>query len=385
MKKLKILYIGSANSIHVERMMIWLTGRGHEVSILTNTPKKIPGVMIYDIQRQADLRPRLERYKDAYFNINWKWLLKLNEIIRVKKMVDEIKPDIVHSHTLWYPGYLGVYLCFHPYVITVLNGDVLWKKENVDFSERVRTKWAIKRADLITGESQTLMDACVRHGADKSKVHVTRNGGIDLTRFNCNGDKAGIRRELKLPLKANIILSPRNTGWFYNLDKIVKAIPKVIKSVGNVTFVFIWHSPDTDKGNELLGLASSLGVKDAVKIVGYVNHDVVAMYHRASDVMVSVSDRDSGPVALQEAMACGDVPVISDLPSVREWIQDGWNGLLVDPTNIDQIADSIVTLVKNEEMSKAFAERNWRLIQEKGDQKYWMKKMEDMYYSLIKY
>jgi hypothetical protein len=56
---------------------------------------------------------------------------------------------------------------------------------------------------------------------------------------------------------------------------------------------------------------------------------------------------------------------------------------LVDPNNIDQIADSIVTLLKKEEMRKTFAERNWQLIQEKGDQEYWMKKMEDMYYSLL--
>ena len=134
MKKLKILHVGWANSIHVERMINWLASKGHEISILTNTPKEIPGVTVHDLRRKSDLRPRLERYKDAYLNINWKWLLKVNEIIRVRKMVDEIKPDIVHSHTLWYPGYLGVYLRFHPYVITVLDGDVLWKKENVGFT-----------------------------------------------------------------------------------------------------------------------------------------------------------------------------------------------------------------------------------------------------------
>ena len=89
------------------------------------------------------------------------------------------------------------------------------------------------------------------------------------------------------------------------------------------------------------------------------------------------------PMGLQEAMACGDVPVINDLPSIREWVKDGWNGLLVDPNNIDQIADSIVTLLKNEEMRKTFAERNWQLIQEKGDQEYWMRKMEELYYLLL--
>jgi len=99
--------------------------------------------------------------------------------------------------------------------------------------------------------------------------------------------------------------------------------------------------------------------------------------------MVSVSQYDSGPVALQEAMACGDVPVISDLPSVREWITDDWNGLLVDPENVDQIADSIIDLLQNDTKRDRFAEINWKLIQEKGDQEFWMGKMEKLYYEVF--
>lgn len=108
-----------------------------------------------------------------------------------------------------------------------------------------------------------------------------------------------------------------------NLDKIVKAMSRVISKVKNVFFIFIWHGHDTDKENELTTLATKLGVQKIIRIIGFVNHDMVALYHKASDVMVSVLQYNFGPVALQEAMACGDVPVISDLPSVREWITDG--------------------------------------------------------------
>jgi len=219
---------------------------------------------------------------------------------------------------------------------------------------------------------------------DKNRIFITRGWGVDLKKFNCNGNKTEIRQKLNLPLNSKIVLSPRNTGWFYNLDKIVKAIPKVKNKVGGVCFVFIWHGHDPEKEKELIKLASQLGVLNAINIVGFVDHDKVALYHKASDAMISVSQYDSGPVALQEAMACGDVPVISNLPSVREWITDGWNGLLVDPNNIDQIADSVIELLTNETKRKIFAERNWKLIQEKGDQEYWMGKMEELYYSLVK-
>ena len=126
-----------------------------------------------------------------------------------------------------------------------------------------------------------------------------------------------------------------------------------------------------------------ISIQKNIKIVGFVNHDKVALYHKASDVMVSVSKYDSGPVALQEAMACGNVPVISDLPSVRELITNDWNGILVNPNNVDQIADAVIGLLKNDKKRKSYAERNWKLIQEKGDQEYCMAMIEKLYYSVI--
>lgn len=383
---MKICHIGWENSIHVERLLRWFAGKGHDISIITNKPKDLEGVKVYDIRRKIDNRTRWERYKNLSFNIGW--VHNLYQIFRVRKMVDEIDPDIVHSHSLWYPGYLGVYIKGYPFVITVFDGDVLWEKDvigrRVSFYSKVRTKLGIKKANLITGESQELMNACIKKGAGNNKVHITRAWGVDLKLFNCNGDKTEIRRKLFLPEDYNIVLSPRNnTTAFYNLDKIVKAIPKIISKIENVYFVFIWHEDNPEKEKELNNLALKLSVNDHLIIVGFVNHNKVALYHKASDIMVSVSQFDSGPVALQEAMACGNVPVISDLPSVREWITNDLNGILVDPNNVDQIADSIIRLLENDEMRKTFSERNWKLIQEKGDQEQWMGKMEELYYSLL--
>ena len=385
-KRINICHIGWAHSIHVERLMSWLARKGHDISIITNSPKVIQGVKVLDIRRKPDNRSRWERYKDLQFNIGW--IQNLHQIARIRKMVDEISPDIVHSHSLWYPGYLGVYITGYPFVITVLDGDVLWTKKDIgrklSIYDKYRTKRALRKADLVTGESEVLINAVIKHGVNRNKVFVSRNYGVYLDKFNCNDHMSLIRRNLNLPKSFKIVLSPRNTGDMYNLDKIMKAIPMVTSKVKDVYFVFIWHGDNPDKEKELTNLASKLGVLGKIKIVGFVNHDKVALYHKASDVMVSVSQYDSGPVALKESMACGNVPVISDLPSVREWIKDGWNGILVDPNNVDQIADSIIKLLENDQMRKTFADRNWKLIQEKGDQEYWMGRMEGLYYELLK-
>lgn len=376
---MKICHIGWPTSPHVASWVCWLAQRSHENHFIADSPADIDGITVHIIQRDFhDPRPRWNRFRDFSFHdyrlAKWAWL-------RLK--IREIQPDILHSHSLWYPGYLGLFTGFHPWVVTVFNGDVLWKPEGRPWIDRLRTRIALRKADLVTGVSKTLVSACQRLGADSHKTQVIRRG-VQLSLFNCDRPKAEVRHELGLPVDVPIVLSPRSlTTADYNVEAIVESIPLVRQRVSNVLFVFIYLGAANERDVKLHRRTKELEVTDAVQFVGRVTCEKVQLYHRAADVMISAALMDSGPVALQEAMACGDVPVISDLPCVREWITDGWNGLLVDPENIDQIAESITRLLQNEEVRKSFAERNWKLIQEKGDQDYWMGKMEELYYRLI--
>lgn len=110
MRKLKICNIGWAYSIHVERWLKWFAAKGHEISIITDVPKEIERVAVYNINERPADKSRLERYKELHFNFYCPPLYNLNQIIRLRKLIRKIRPDIVHSHSLWYPGYLGIYL-----------------------------------------------------------------------------------------------------------------------------------------------------------------------------------------------------------------------------------------------------------------------------------
>jgi colanic acid/amylovoran biosynthesis glycosyltransferase len=64
----------------------------------------------------------------------------------------------------------------------------------------------------------------------------------------------------------------------------------------------------------------------------------------------SRGDRDGIPVVLMEAMACG-VPVISgDLPAIRELIEHGESGMLVDGTNAADVACAMEELERDSEL-----------------------------------
>lgn len=377
-KKLRICHIGWASSPHTARWVKWLAKRGHDSFLITDQGE-IEGVKTYVIPHSfgEDKRPRWKRYMQLSIND-----FRIQRIRWISNLVKEINPDILHSHALWYPGNLGVFLRVKNFVVTVMNGDILYHHgKDASLAHHLFVMFAMKKAKLITGVSQTLINAAQIHGANKKKTYVVRRG-VDFSLFNANRDKQEIRK--KLGLKSQyIVLSPRYLALKANISTLIHAVPYVLKKIRDVQFVFIYPSGG-DELTKLKMLAEDLMVSEKLLFIGTIPHEQVPLYHTAADVMVSIPLADSGPVALQEAMACGAVPILSDLPCVREWIEHDVNGMLVKAKDKEKLAEYIIDLLVNDEKRKKFSEINKKLIEERGETNKIMEEVERLYYYILK-
>ena len=86
--------------------------------------------------------------------------------------------------------------------------------------------------------------------------------------------------------------------------------------------------------------AERLGIADHCTFHGAVTPARVEEFVGASDVYVSVSESDGVSLALLEALALGAVPVLSDIPANRPWVNDGATGILVEIDAAD-VSDGI--------------------------------------------
>jgi glycosyltransferase involved in cell wall biosynthesis len=98
-----------------------------------------------------------------------------------------------------------------------------------------------------------------------------------------------------------------------------------------------------------------------------------------ADIYVSTSLYDGTSVSLLEAMGSGAFPVVTDIPSNREWITDAENGFLVPTGDESILAGKIVEAIRNKGLLVQANEKNRALIEQKANWKTNIGKIADIY------
>ncbi len=138
---------------------------------------------------------------------------------------------------------------------------------------------------------------------------------------------------------------------------LVRAIPTVLRSVPKATFVIAGRGfHDGESPESIMELARSLRVAHALRCPGWVNGVMKESLLRESDVFVLPSYFEALPVALLEAMARG-VPVIATrVGGIPDVIEDGVNGLLVDPGRPEPLARAIIAMLTDDALRSRLRE-----------------------------
>ncbi|MBI3596524.1 MAG: glycosyltransferase family 4 protein [Nitrospirae bacterium] len=378
MRKLKICYIGWAYSIHLQRFAGWFAKRGHEITLITDRYSPIDGVKQYEVDSHKFRNKRIE-YVYNYFYYNFKLFRRLSNLAKIRTIIKKENPDIIHLHTLYFPAQLGVFTRRRPLIVMPWNGDIIWKKNRSIFRP-ILVRYALWKADVISAQTEYLREQCiVKYGARPDKINIIQFG-VELDKFKKDIKEDKLRNDLQLN-DNSIAISTRNIS--YNVLNIVRAIPYVIKQIPNARFIFIWP-PNDPLETELKDLVDRLKISKCVRLIGSVDREKIPSYLSIADVFVSISLIETFPQSVLEAMAMGVIPVMGDIPPIKVYLEDNFNGFLVEPENISEIAAGIVKAIEMDEATKqVFIERNLNIVKEKADFTKEMEKMERLYYRLV--
>ena len=165
---------------------------------------------------------------------------------------------------------------------------------------------------------------------------------VDVHRFNPQVDGSAMRERLKIPPEQPAALL---------VGRIVphKGVEHFIEAARHLPDVQLLVAGEGSSWESMERLAQSLHVKDRVRFLGRVSQESLPKIYAACDLFVlpSVSRLEAFGIVALEAMATGKPVVVTDIPGVREVIEDGREGLLADPVNPEDLAEKMRRLVED--------------------------------------
>ena len=154
---------------------------------------------------------------------------------------------------------------------------------------------------------------------------------------------------------------------------MVQIAKEVLSKTDKVRFELAGEGPERDK---ILRLIEEYNLQQRFILRGFID-DVETFYH-GLDIYINTSLHEGFPMSLLEAMACGLPIVAPKVGGIREMINDGHEGYLVEGRNPKEYSDKCMELIKN----KQLIQRMGAASREKINNEYSMDSMANNYYRL---
>lgn len=116
-----------------------------------------------------------------------------------------------------------------------------------------------------------------------------------------------------------------------------------------------------------------------VWISEYLTHEQMLRLHSRARVYLAVSISDAISTSMLEAIAMGAFPIQTNTSCCDEWITDGEGGFIVDPGDVEGIAECIRMAVTDDILVDRAAELNWATVQKRLDQREVARQVHDLY------
>lgn len=348
-----LCFLGDAGSIHLQRWLTYFSSAGHQVDVISFRPCTIPGVKVHLLASGKSGR-----------------LPYLMGITRIRQVLKEIQPDILHAHYATSFGLLAVLSGFRPLVVSAWGSDVLVAPEK-SFWLRQIVQLVLREADALTSDSAYMSFRMEELLNSEKKRLMTVTMGVSREWFDSIPDTE------KDPWQ---IVSLRGHQEIYNIDVIIRSMVEVIQVLPEAKLVIAGEGPQT---SSLKSLANSLGLDKNIEFVGQLPHAKVQDYLNESAISVSVPTSDATAVSLLETMACGSFPVLSDVPANREWVEDGVNGLIVPAKDVHALARALIRSLQDSAIREEAISINREKILAKAIWEDNMAEVESLYRELL--
>ncbi len=277
---------------------------------------------------------------------------------RTNKAIKRFDPDIILGYRTTSYGFIATRFSKKAKIVITMQGvsDIFpWEHWTSPIKKRLQRS-AFNRASLIQAWGMTQQQYALLNGADPNKMFVLPRG-INLNQFKLNNERQ--RNQI------NWIVS-RSLSDDYNHELLINSFATFISSDFRTHHLYIAGEGILEKKLKLL--VQNLNLGGNITFLGRISNIELSQQLYNAHIYISLPVTEGVSASLLEAMACGCIPIVSDLPSNREWINNGVNGVLTKIDKIESVVESFNRLFSTLEKFETKLFSNRQVVELKGDQ-----------------
>lgn len=323
---------GGAETLCVN-LVIALSKLGYEVKIIT-----LYGNLDFYKNQLIDNRI-------TYYCLNKRVGLDIKNSLRLRKLIKNIRPNIVHSH-------LNTYVSFFLGGIYNLRNIKFFHTIHFSMSDETRPNYLIYRFIKHYEKRGSLQHIAISHEVQKYFLkHMDMQTNIPII---YNGTP--IRDYLnKAPLteRKKDFICIANFSANKNHSMLLDAFKIVVSSNPKASLVLVGDGLLREQIELKINM---LGLNNNVFILGTRKDIPPLLFEHKYFILPSV--REGNPISVLEAMAAGLVVLVTKHGGAKDVIINGKNGFLLDPFSKDQVAKEMIKCLKNKVLNNQIQKNN---------------------------
>jgi len=353
---MKLLLLADCNSTHTRKWVEGLSSRGIEILLASlSDPKQdyfkdLDNVQVHSLGFKARLKLRY-----------------LMAIPKLKRILKDFQPDLLHAHYATSYGLLGARLKFKPFLLSV------WGEDVFDFPRmsplhRYLFKSNLKKADRILSTSRRMKEEIALY--TKKSIDITPFG-IDLDKFYPETKRVG-----EEPIR---LVSVKSLELVYRIDHIITAFGLLLQK-----------HPDLNAELNIIGGGSleqklrsqvlRLGLEKKVNFTGWVEPPDLPNILRRMTIFVNIPELESFGVSVLEASACGLPVIVTNTGGLPEVSNEGASGIMIPLENDDtKLVNAMEKLALDPDLRLKLGAAGAEFVKEHYDWKDCLSKMMQIY------
>lgn len=367
----RILFIAMATSIHTARWIGQLYDKGYDIHLFPSTG----GVALHpDLHGKVTFHPILPSNESGprYSGVSVKLPVIANavkmltdriapdyEVERLSRLLERLKPDVVHCLELQAAGYIALTARdrlesqFPFWMVSNWGSDIYLFGRLPQHQRRLRR--LLEGCDFYLSECHRDVKLARELGLPPGTptAVIPAAGGLPLDTLSpWRATPPSQRKRLMVKGYQNFA----GRALF-----ALRAIELVADLLADYQVIIYSADGDVELAAQLLGQRTGLNVKLAVPT----SHETMLRLHGQARISLGISISDGLATSFLEAMTMGSFPIQSNTACASEWVEDGYNALLVEPEDPEKIAEALRRALDDDDLVDQAARANFEIARER--------------------